>query len=348
MVYTPHIGRANLWETSGHLGFYSENMYAPMDIDEQRYYIKPMNCPFHIQIYKSRKRSYRELPIRWAELGTVYRYERAGVLHGLMRVRGFTQDDAHIYCAEDQVESEIRECVRFAIAMWRVFGFKDVTAYLATRPAKAVGDPARWDLAQKSLVAALTAEGIAYEIDEGGGAFYGPKIDIKVRDAIGREWQVSTVQFDFNLPERFDMVFTGPDGQDHRPYMIHRALLGSIERFFGILIEHYAGAFPLWLAPVQIELIPVNDKALPAVEKVAADLRARDFRVHVDSRSEKMGAKIRDARLQKIPYMLVMGAREAESGTVSVRSRSEGDLGAMPLADFIAKLDAERAVKLEV
>ena len=348
MVYTPHIGRANLWETSGHLGFYSENMYAPMDIDEQRYYIKPMNCPFHIQIYKSRKRSYRELPIRWAELGTVYRYERAGVLHGLMRVRGFTQDDAHIYCAEDQVESEIRECVRFAIAMWRVFGFKDVTAYLATRPAKAVGDPARWDLAQKSLVAALTAEGIAYEIDEGGGAFYGPKIDIKVRDAIGREWQVSTVQFDFNLPERFDMVFTGPDGQDHRPYMIHRALLGSIERFFGILIEHYAGAFPLWLAPVQIELIPVNDKALPAVEKVAADLRARDFRVHVDARSDKMGAKIRDARLQKIPYMLVMGAREAESGTVSVRSRSEGDLGAMPLADFIAKLDAERTVKLEV
>ena len=348
MVYTPHIGRANLWETSGHLGFYSENMYAPMDIDEQRYYIKPMNCPFHIQIYKSRKRSYRELPIRWAELGTVYRYERAGVLHGLMRVRGFTQDDAHIYCAEDQVESEIRECVRFAIAMWRVFGFKDVTAYLATRPAKAVGDPARWDLAQKSLVAALTAEGIAYEIDEGGGAFYGPKIDIKVRDAIGREWQVSTVQFDFNLPERFDMVFTGPDGQDHRPYMIHRALLGSIERFFGILIEHYAGAFPLWLAPVQIELIPVNDKALPAVQKVADALRARDFRVHVDARSDKMGAKIRDARLQKIPYMLVMGAREAESGTVSVRSRAEGDLGAMTLDAFIAKLDAERAVKLDV
>ena len=348
MVYTPHIGRANLWETSGHLGFYSENMYAPMDIDEQRYYIKPMNCPFHIQIYKSRKRSYRELPIRWAELGTVYRYERAGVLHGLMRVRGFTQDDAHIYCAEEQVEGEIRECVRFALAMWRVFGFEKFTAYLATRPAKAVGDPARWDLAQKSLVAALDAEGVAYEIDEGGGAFYGPKIDIKVRDAIGREWQVSTVQFDFNLPERFDMVFTGSDGQDHRPYMIHRALLGSIERFFGILIEHYAGAFPLWLAPVQIELIPVNDKALPAVQKVADALRARDFRVHVDARSDKMGAKIRDARLQKIPYMLVMGAREAESGTVSVRSRAEGDLGAMPLDAFIAKLDAERAVKLDV
>lgn len=347
MIYTPHIGRANLWETSGHLGFYSENMYAPMEIDEQRYYIKPMNCPFHIQIYKSRKRSYRELPIRWAELGTVYRYERAGVLHGLMRVRGFTQDDAHIYCAEEQVESEIRECVRFAIAMWHVFGFKDVTAYLATRPEKAVGDPARWELAQKSLETALQAEGIAYEVDEGGGAFYGPKIDIKVRDAIGREWQVSTVQFDFNLPERFEMTYTGADGKDHRPYMIHRALLGSIERFFGILIEHYAGAFPLWLAPMQVELIPVNEKVREAVENVAAMLREKDFRVHVDARPEKMGAKIRDAQMQKIPYMLVMGAREAESGMVSVRSRTEGDVGAMSLGDFIQRLENERHVELK-
>ena len=344
MVYTPHIGRANLWETSGHLGFYSENMYAPMDIDEQRYYIKPMNCPFHIQIFKSRKRSYRELPIRWAELGTVYRYERAGVLHGLMRVRGFTQDDAHIYCAEDQVESEIRECVRFAIAMWHVFGFKDITAYLATRPAKAVGDPARWDLAQKSLEKALSAEGIAYEIDEGGGAFYGPKIDVKVRDAIGREWQVSTVQFDFNLPERFDMTYTGPDGAEHRPYMIHRALLGSLERFFGILIEHYAGAFPLWLAPVQVQLIPVTDAQVPGAEAIAKALRERDFRAVVDSRPEKMGAKIRDAQTQKIPYMLVIGKRELEQGTVSVRHRTDGDLGAMPLADLLDKLEQERKV----
>ena len=344
MVYTPHIGRANLWETSGHLGFYSENMYAPMDIDEQRYYIKPMNCPFHIQIFKSRKRSYRELPIRWAELGTVYRYERAGVLHGLMRVRGFTQDDAHIYCAEDQVESEIRECVRFAIAMWRVFGFKDITAYLATRPAKAVGDPARWDLAQKSLEMALSAEGIAYEIDEGGGAFYGPKIDVKVRDAIGREWQVSTVQFDFNLPERFDMTYTGPDGAEHRPYMIHRALLGSLERFFGILIEHYAGAFPLWLAPVQLQLIPVTDAQIPGAEAIAKALRERDFRAVVDSRPEKMGAKIRDAQTQKIPYMLVIGKREIEQGTVSVRHRTDGDLGAMALADLLDKLEKERQV----
>ena len=346
MLYTPHVGRAGLWETSGHLGFYSENMYAPMEIDEQRYYIKPMNCPFHIQIYKTHKRSYRELPLRWAELGTVYRYERAGVLHGLMRVRGFTQDDAHIYCTEEQVEGEIRECVRFAIAMWKAFGFTDITAYLATRPEKAVGEPARWELAQKSLVAALQAEGIAYELDEGGGAFYGPKIDLKTRDAIGREWQMSTVQFDFNLPERFDMTYIGADGQEHRPYMVHRALLGSLERFFGILIEHYAGAFPLWLAPVQAVLIPVTDKQIPAAREVAAKLRAQDFRVAVDERGEKMGAKIRDAQMQKVPYMLVLGGREIENGTVSVRSRSAGDQGAMALEAFSAKLDAERRVAL--
>ena len=347
MLYTPHIGRAGLWETSGHLGFYSENMYAPMEIDEQRYYIKPMNCPFHIQIYQNRKRSYRELPLRWAELGTVYRYERVGVLHGLMRVRGVTQDDAHIYCTEEQVEQEVRDCVRFAIAMWRAFGFEDITAYLATRPEKAVGDPARWELAQRSLEAALKAENIPFEMDEGGGAFYGPKIDLKTRDAIGRQWQMSTVQFDFNLPDRFDMTYTGPDGQDHRPYMVHRALLGSLERFFGILIEHYAGAFPLWLAPVQAVLIPVTDKQTAAAEEVAAKLRAKDFRVQVDERPEKMGAKIRDAQMQKIPYMLVMGGREIENGTVSVRSRVAGDQGAMPLEAFSEKLDAERRVEMK-
>ncbi|NCA83296.1 MAG: threonine--tRNA ligase [Opitutae bacterium] len=346
MLYTPHIGRAGLWETSGHLGFYSENMYAPMDVDEQRYYIKPMNCPFHIQIYKSRKRSYRELSLRWAELGTVYRYERAGVLHGLMRVRGFTQDDAHIYCTEEQVETEVRECVRFAIAMWRAFGFEDIVAYLATRPEKAVGDPARWELAQRSLEAALKAEGIPYELDEGGGAFYGPKIDLKTRDAIGRAWQMSTVQFDFNLPDRFDMVYTGPDGQEHRPYMVHRALLGSLERFFGILIEHYAGAFPLWLAPVQVCLIPVTDKQIAGAREIAAQLKEKDFRVMVDDRPEKMGAKIRDAQMQKIPYMLILGGRELENGTVSVRSRVAGDLGAMALEAFVAKMDAERQVAL--
>ena len=347
MLYTPHIGRAGLWETSGHLGFYSENMYAPMEVDEQRYYIKPMNCPFHIQIYKTHKRSYRELPLRWAELGTVYRYERAGVLHGLMRVRGFTQDDAHIYCTEEQVESEVREAVRFAIAMWKAFGFENITAYLATRPEKAVGDPARWDLAQRSLEAALKAEGIAYEMDEGGGAFYGPKIDLKTRDAIGREWQMSTVQFDFNLPDRFDMVYMGADGQEHRPYMVHRALLGSLERFFGILIEHYAGAFPLWLAPVQALLIPVTDKQAAAAKDMAAKLRAKDIRVVVDERAEKMGAKIRDAQMQKVPYMLVLGGREIENGTVSVRGRVAGDLGPMPLDAFIEKVDAERRVELK-
>ena len=347
MLYTPHIGRANLWETSGHLGFYSENMYAPMEIDEQRYYIKPMNCPFHIQIYKTHKRSYRELPLRWAELGTVYRYERAGVLHGLMRVRGFTQDDAHIYCTEEQVESEVREAVRFAIAMWKAFGFENITAYLATRPEKAVGEPARWELAQRSLEAALKAEGIAYEMDEGGGAFYGPKIDLKTRDAIGREWQMSTVQFDFNLPERFDMTYAGADGQEHRPYMVHRALLGSLERFFGILIEHYAGAFPLWLAPVQVSLIPVTDKQIAAAQEIAAQLKAKDFRVFVDDRPEKMGAKIRDAQMQKIPYMLILGGRELENGTVSVRSRVAGDLGTMTLEAFLAKADAERQVALK-
>lgn len=347
MLYTPHLGRAGLWDTSGHLGFYSENMYAPMDVDGQCYYVRPMNCPFHIQIYKNRKRSYRELPLRWAELGTVYRYERAGVLHGLMRVRGFTQDDAHIYCTEEQVEDEVRECVRFAIAMWRAFGFEDITAYLATRPEKAVGEPAQWEIAQQSLEAALKAEGIAYEMDEGGGAFYGPKIDLKTRDAIGRKWQMSTVQFDFNEPERFDMVYTGPDGQDHRPYMVHRALLGSLERFFGILIEHYAGAFPLWLAPVQVALIPVTDKQLAAAEEMATTLRAQDVRVQVDGRSEKMGAKIRDAQLQKIPYMLILGGREIENKTVSVRSRVAGDQGTMALDAFITQLDAERRVELK-
>jgi len=261
-------------------------------------------------------------------------------------VRGFTQDDAHIYCTEEQVEQEVRDCVRFAIAMWRAFGFEDITAYLATRPEKAVGEPARWDVAQRSLQAALDAEGIAYEMDEGGGAFYGPKIDLKTRDAIGRQWQMSTVQFDFNLPDRFDMTYTGADGQDHRPYMVHRALLGSLERFFGILVEHYAGAFPLWLAPVQAVLIPVTDKQTAAAEEVAAKLRAKDFRVQVDGRPEKMGAKIRDAQLQKIPYMLVMGGREIENGTVSVRSRVAGDEGAMLLEAFIEKLDAERRVEM--
>jgi threonyl-tRNA synthetase len=329
ILYTPHIGRSGLWETSGHVDFYKENMYAPMAIDEASYFIKPMNCPFHIQVYKTRKRSYRELPLRWAELGTVYRYERAGVLHGLLRVRGFTQDDAHILCTPEQMESEIKRTVEFALRMWRTFGFANVSAYLATRPEKAVGDPARWDAATASLREALKTAGIPFVVDEGGGAFYGPKIDLKVKDAIGREWQVSTIQFDFNLPERFQLTYTGEDGQEHRPYMVHRALLGSLERFFGILTEHYAGAFPFWLAPEQVRVLPLTDKQAGYAETICESLLAVDLRATVDRRSEKVGAKIRDAQMAKVPIMLILGPKEADQKTVSVRSRESGDMGAM-------------------
>lgn len=341
LLYTPHIGRAGLWETSGHLGFYRESMYAPMDVDGQEYFIKPMNCPFHIQIYKSQRRSYRELPLRWAELGTVYRYEKGGVLQGLFRVRGFTQDDAHIYCTPEQVAAEIQRAMRFAIHMWSVFGFSGITAYLATRPAKAVGEEERWQTATRSLESALEAEGIPYETDAGGGAFYGPKIDMKVKDAIGREWQMSTIQFDFNLPERFDMTYVGQDGQEHRPYMVHRALFGSLERFFGILIEQYAGAFPLWLAPEQVRVLPLTDKQMEYAQAVADALRAADFRVKVDERSEKIGAKIRAAQMEKVPYMVVLGPKEADQRVVAVRHRSAGDLGVMQLGDLLARLKEE-------
>ena len=278
LMYTPHVGRALLWQTSGHLDFYREGMYANMEIDGDPYYVKPMNCPFHIMIYKTRPRSYRELPARWAELGTVYRYEKAGVLHGLMRVRGFTQDDAHIICTPEQIEDEIREVLRFSMYMWKCFGFKDVKAYLATRPAKAVGDDNMWAQAMHSLENAVKAEGVDCEVDEGGGAFYGPKIDLKIKDALGREWQTSTIQFDFNLPERFDMTYVGADGQKHRPYMVHRALLGSLERFFGILIEHYAGKFPLWLAPEQVRILPISEKFTDYARGLEAKLRAKHIR----------------------------------------------------------------------
>ncbi len=348
LLYTPHIGRAELWETSGHLDFYRESMYAPMAIDEHEVFIKPMNCPFHIQVYRSKIRSYRDLPLRWAELGTVYRYEKAGVLHGLLRVRGFTQDDAHIFCTPDQVEAEVAACIRFARAIWAVFGFEDIRAYLATRPEKAVGEPARWRQATAALEQALAMEGIPYETDAGGGAFYGPKIDLKVRDAIGREWQMSTVQFDFNLPERFDIRFVGEDGQPHRPYMVHRALLGSIERFFGILIEHYAGAFPVWLAPEQARVLPLSDKVLEPARAVADALRAADVRVTLDERSEKIGAKIRQAQMDKVPYMLVVGPREAAAGQAALRSRSEGDLGPMPVAEIVERIRAEAAAGAEL
>ena len=335
LLYTPHIGRAHLWDTSGHLGFYRENMYAPMKIDEHEYFVKPMNCPFHIQVYKSRRRSYRELPLRWAELGTVYRYEKSGVLYGLLRVRGFTQDDAHIFCTPERIVDEITFTVNFALNMLRAFGFKEFAAYLATKPEKAVGEPERWAQATQSLEAALKAEGVPYEVDEGGGAFYGPKIDIKIKDCLGREWQLSTIQFDFNLPERFALTYIGEDGQEHRPYMVHRALLGSLERFFGILIEHYGGAFPLWLAPEQVRVLPITENQLAYADNVAADLRRADVRVSVDTNSEKIGAKIRRAQTEKVPFMLVVGAREAEAGTVAVRRREGGDQGVMPREAFL-------------
>ncbi|MCX7818941.1 MAG: threonine--tRNA ligase [Kiritimatiellae bacterium] len=345
MLFTPHVGRAELWATSGHLDFYRESMYAAMRIDEQEYFIKPMNCPFHIQIYRSRRRSYRELPIRYAELGTVYRYEKAGVLHGLLRVRGFTQDDAHIICAPEQVEAEIRSVIRFARRMWAAFGFERIAAYLATRPEKAVGEPEQWTQAIAALETALRAEGIPYETDVGGGAFYGPKIDLKVRDAIGREWQMSTVQFDFNLPERFDMTYVGPDGAEHRPYMVHRALFGSIERFFGILVEHYAGAFPLWLAPEQVRVLPVSERTLAYARRVAETMAARELRVTVDESPDKIGAKIRQAQADKVPYMAVVGQKEEAAGSIALRHRTEGELGAMPLEDAMARLEEEIARK---
>lgn len=340
VLYTPHIGRAWLWQTSGHLDFYREGMYSPMDIDGQDYYIKPMNCPFHILIYKTRTRSYRDLPLRWAELGTVYRYEKSGVLHGLLRVRGFTQDDAHIICTPEQIEDEILGVLRFSLELWRAFGFEDIHAYLATRPEKAVGEPERWEQATASLRRALQTEGVAYDVDEGGGAFYGPKIDLKIKDALGREWQMTTIQFDFNEPERFDMVFIGADGKEHRPYMVHRALLGSMERFFGVLIEHYAGAFPLWLAPVQARIIPIADRHLGYAKDVLVKLKAAGLRAELDDSAERMNAKIRAGQLQKIPYLLVVGDREVAEGTVAVRLRTNENLGPMSVESFIARARA--------
>ena len=348
IVYSPHIGRARLWETSGHLDFYAESMYSPMDIDGMDYYIKPMNCPFHIMMYQSRRRSYRELPMRWAELGTVYRYERSGVLHGLMRVRGFTQDDAHIFCTPEQIEDEILEVLRFSVALLKAFGFAEFKAYLATRPEKAVGEPARWDQAIEALKRAIAVEGLPYEIDEGGGAFYGPKIDLKLRDALNREWQMTTIQFDFNESERFDMTYVGADGLDHRPYMVHRALLGSIERFFGVLIEHYAGAFPAWLAPVQAIVIPIADRHNDYARQVAAQLKAADLRVEVNDSGDRMQAKIRAAQLQKVPYMLIVGDREMQNSAVSVRLRNNQDLGGQPVADFIAMAQEAVAEKRDL
>jgi threonyl-tRNA synthetase len=349
ILYTPHIGKSWLWETSGHLGFYKENMYSSMEIDQQDYYVKPMNCPFHIMIYKTRGHSYRDLPLRWAELGTVYRYERSGVLHGLLRVRGFTQDDAHIICTPDQVMDEIKEVLRFSLFMWKTFGFKDIKAYLATRPEKSVGEQERWDQATTALKSAIMESGLPWELDEGGGAFYGPKIDLKIKDALGREWQMTTIQFDFNLPERFDMTFVDTDGQQKRPYMVHRALLGSLERFFGVMIEHFGGAFPVWIAPEQVAVIPVGETFNNYAKKVAGELKAREIRVSTELSDDRMNAKIRACQGRKIPYMLVVGQKEADEGTVSVRLRDGRQLQPMKLeafADYVAGKVASRALEL--
>ena len=338
LVYTPHIGRSNLWETSGHLGFYSENMYAAVEMDGQEYYLKPMNCPFHIMYYQNDIRSYRDLPMRIGELGTVYRYERGGVVQGLLRVRGMTQDDAHIFCRPDQVVDEVNGVLDLTFFLLTSFGFSDYDVMLSTRPEKAVGESEQWELATESLRSTLVARGIDYQVDEGGGAFYGPKIDIHIRDAIGRQWQITTVQFDFNLPERFGLTYIGDDGQEHRPYMVHRALLGTMERFMGVLIEHYAGAFPVWLAPVQAIVIPIADRHNEYAEELRKQLDRSDIRAAVDDGNDRMNAKIRNAQVQKVPYMLVVGDREVESGGASVRLRSGENLRAMTIEDTVARI----------
>ena len=342
LIYTPHIGKSTLWETSGHLDFYKENMYPVMDLDGQEYYLKPMNCPFHIMYYRNDIRSYRDLPIRIGELGSVYRNERAGVLHGLLRVRGMTQDDAHIFCRPDQIEDEINKVLDLTFHLMKTFGFENFEIMLSTKPEKSVGEIARWDLAIESLKNTLISRGLTYQIDEGGGAFYGPKIDINIEDAIGRLWQCTTVQFDFNLPERFGLNYIGEDGNAHQPYMIHRALLGSLERFIGVLTEHYGGAFPLWLSPIQVSIIPIADRHIDYANNLASKLGASEFRVDVNTKKERMNAKIRSAQMSKIPYMLIIGDKEVESNNISIRHRSGEDLGVMPFDDLLNKLHLDR------
>ena len=338
LVYTPHVGRANLWETSGHLGFYKENMYAAMDVEGQDYYIKPMNCPFHIAIYNSNLHSYRELPIRLAELGTVYRYERSGVLHGLMRVRGFTQDDAHIICSPDQLNDEVEKLIVFSLDMLKHFGFREFLIYLSTKPDEAVGDPADWDTATASLRSSLEKIGLDYQVDKGGGAFYGPKIDIKIKDALGRAWQCSTIQFDFNEPTRFDMHYIGADNAQHRPFMVHRAILGSVERFFATLLEYHSGNLPHWLAPVQMMLLPITEAQMPYARKLEEEFRLKGLRVEVDPRNEKIGYKIRDAELKKIPFMCVIGKKEEEAQTLTLRQHTVGDLGTLSFDEALQRV----------
>ena len=338
MVFTPHIAKRELWFTSGHEENYADSMFSPMEFEEQQYRIKPMNCPFHIGIYKTSQRSYRDLPLRYAELGACYRAELSGALHGLTRVRGFTQDDAHIFCTPDQIRAEILGCIDFAFHVYETFGFKDVKVELSVRgdapDMKYLGSDEDWDNAEAALVDALNARNIPYTRVEGEAVFYGPKIDIRVEDAIGRNWQLTTIQFDFNLPKRFQMEYIGEDNKPHQPLMVHRALFGSVERFFGVLIEHYAGAFPMWLAPVQVAVLPITDRVNDYAEELERELRASGFRVEANLRSEKIGAKIRDAQLQKVPFMLVLGDREKEQRAVAVRERAKGDIGVMPVEEF--------------
>ncbi len=345
---SPHVGLSNLWKTSGHLDFYAENMFPEMKLENQSYYIKPMTCPFHITIYKSDLHSYRELPIRLYEHGTVYRFERSGVIHGMLRVRGFTQDDAHIFCRFDQLQSEIRGVLLLAKKILNDFGFTEYEVRLSTRPTKFVGDPKKWELAESVLSAAMKEAGFAFEVDAGEGTFYGPKIDLKIKDSIGRRWQCSTVQVDFNLPERFDAAYRAESGKDERVVMVHRAILGSIERFFGILIEHYAGAFPLCLAPVQVAVLPISEKQIEYAQGVAQQLAKNGIRAELRPENEKIGAKIRNATLAKIPYMAVIGDREKDAGKIAVRHLSGKDLGALAVEAFLADLTDEIAAKKPV
>ncbi|MBK9110307.1 MAG: threonine--tRNA ligase [Nitrospira sp.] len=347
LVYSPHVARLDLWKTSGHVDYYRENMFASMKVEGSEYQLKPMNCPFHIMIYKSHMRSYRDLPIRYGELGTVYRYERTGVLHGLLRVRGFTQDDAHLFCRPDQIEAEVSRVLDFTFFVLGTFGFTEFEVYLSTRPEKSVGSEENWTIATNALEAALKSRGVAYEVDPGEGVFYGPKIDIKIKDVLGRSWQCSTVQVDFNNPERFKLAYTGEDGKAHQPIMIHRALMGSIERFFGILIEHYAGAFPTWLAPVQAVVLTITDNQQEFAAKIVSTLKSHGFRVEADIRNEKIGFKIREAEKNRIPYMLVVGDKEVQSGMVSVRGRSGANHGSLPIEAFLELLrtDANQTLR---
>ena len=341
LVYTPHVGRSTLWETSGHLENFKENMFAAMDMEGQDYYLKPMNCPFHIMYYKSGLRSYRDLPMRIGELGSVYRFERGGTLHGMLRVRGMTQDDAHIFCRPDQIEDEVNGVLDLTFHLLKMFEFDDFSVMLSTRPDKAVGSEEEWEVATNSLRSTLEQRGMAYEVEEGGGAFYGPKIDIHIRDAIGRLWQCTTVQFDFNLPRRFGITYVGDDGAEHQPYMVHRALFGSLERFMGVLIEHFGGAFPTWLAPIQATIIPIADRHHEYAENVRSSLAEAGLRAESDLRNERMGFKIREAQMRKTPYMLIVGDREIQANAVGVRLRSGEDLGALQLDELIPRITQE-------